>query len=69
MVPDARMGRVELNQGGDVTESTLCFLRYIEQKNRKFEGHTFAEWRKFWLADLVDDEFYMDWIETKGLSE
>jgi hypothetical protein len=51
-----------------MTESTLCFLRYIEQKNRKFEGHTFAEWRKFWLAELVDDEFYMDWQRTKDLA-
>ena len=52
-----------------MTESTLCFLRYIEQKNRKFEGHTFAEWRAFWLRELVDDPYYMDWVLTKGLTD
>jgi len=51
-----------------MTESTLCFLRYIEQKHRKFEGHTFAEWRAFWLRALVDDEFYMDWQRKKDLA-
>lgn len=51
------------------SESTLCFLRYIEQKQRKFEGHSFAEWRAFWNEELVDDEYYVTWLWEKGLAK